>query len=68
MMTTLWKTRRPAVWVGYGGWVGSDWQLGGMLRLTGAATRGEFELPDGQDVTEEVSVGTLSILFTALYH
>jgi hypothetical protein len=57
-----------SAWLGYGGWVGSDWTLGGMLRLTGAATRGEFELPDGSDVVEEVSVGTLSILFTALYH
>ena len=57
-----------AAWVGFGGWVGSDWTLGGMLRLTAAATRGEPELRDGSKVEETVSVGTLSILFTALYH
>jgi hypothetical protein len=57
-----------SIWAGYGGWVGSDWTLGGMLRLTATRTRGEFELPDGSDVTEDVGVGTLSILFTALYH
>jgi hypothetical protein len=57
-----------SLWLGYGGWVGSDWTLGGMLRLTGVATRRDFELDDGSDVVEEVSTGTFSILFTALYH
>ena len=52
-----------AVWVGYDAWVGSDWSIGGMLRLTGqstAETRDDFE--------DRASAGTLSILFTALYH
>jgi hypothetical protein len=57
-----------AVWAGFGGWVGSEWTLGGMLRFTGAATRADLELPDGSDVAEDVRVGTFSILFTALYH
>jgi hypothetical protein len=57
-----------ALWAGYGGWVGSEWSLGGMLRLTGATTRREFELDDGSDVVEELRVGTFTILFTALYH
>jgi hypothetical protein len=57
-----------SLWAGYGGWVGSDWTLGGMLRLTAAATRRDFEHDDGSDVVEEVSTGTFTILFTALYH
>jgi hypothetical protein len=57
-----------AAWVGYGGWVGGDWTLGGMLRLTAAGTRRDFEYADGSDVVEKVGVGTVSILFTALYH
>jgi len=57
-----------AAWIGYGGWVGSDWSLGGMLQLTAAGTRRDFTHSDGSEVVEEVGVGTLSILFTALYH
>jgi len=57
-----------ALWIGLGGWVGTAWALDGMLSFTGVATRGEFELPDGTDVTEDVTAGTFSILFTALYH
>jgi hypothetical protein len=52
-----------AIWVGYDAWVADQWSIGGLLRLTGQATsqrRGSYK--------EQASAGTLSILFTALYH
>jgi hypothetical protein len=52
-----------ALWVGYDAWVGSEWSIGGVLRLTGQSTadeRGDFK--------EQASAGTVSILFTALFH
>ena len=52
-----------AIWVGYDAWVGSEWSIGGLLRLTGQSTtekRNDFE--------EQASTGTVSLLFTALYH
>jgi hypothetical protein len=52
-----------AIWVGYDAWVGSQWSIGGLLRLTGQSTSEERN-----DTKEQASAGTLSILFTALYH
>lgn len=52
-----------AFWVGYDAWVGDDWSIGGLLRLTGQSTNQTRD-----DVDEQASAGTLSILFTALYH
>jgi hypothetical protein len=52
-----------SAWVGYMGFVGPQWSLGGMLQLTGAATAQE---QDG--VTRRASGGALSLSFTALYH
>jgi hypothetical protein len=52
-----------AIWVGYDAWVGDQWSLGGMLRLTAQSTsdtRGGFD--------ERAAAGTVSLLFTALYH
>jgi hypothetical protein len=50
-----------AAWTGYGGWVGRQWQLGGMLRLNVATTVNE------EDTASATSQG-FSLLFTALHH
>jgi hypothetical protein len=56
-----------SAWVGYMGFVGADWSLGGMLQLTYGFTRKEEENDNG-NLTREASGGALSISFTALYH
>jgi hypothetical protein len=50
-----------AAWVGYGGWVGKQWQLGGMLRLMVATTVND------DDTASATSQG-FALLFTALHH
>ncbi len=52
-----------ALWVGYAGWIGSDWSLGGMLRGTVQATENE-----DSDLDEQARARSLSIMLTALYH
>jgi hypothetical protein len=52
-----------SAWVGYMGWVGPEWSLGGMLQLT--ALRAQ---EDKDDVKRLGSGYTLSLSFTALYH
>ncbi len=52
-----------ALWVGYAGWIGSDWSLGGMLRGTVQATEHE-----DSDRDEKANARSLSLLVTALYH
>lgn len=52
-----------SAWVGYMGWVGPEWSLGGMLKLSGAGTR-----QDKDDVVREAQAYALSLSFTALYH
>jgi hypothetical protein len=52
-----------SAWVGYMGWVGPEWSLGGLLKLSGAGTRQEKD-----DVVREAQVYGLSLSFTALYH
>jgi hypothetical protein len=52
-----------AAWVGYMGFVGPEWSLGGMLQLSYGFTRKEQ-----QDLTRQASGGALSLSFTALYH
>lgn len=51
-----------SVWVGYGGWVGPEWSLGGLLQLTGFGTAQK----DG--VERRASGYALNVSFTALYH
>jgi hypothetical protein len=52
-----------SAWVGYMGFVGPEWSLGGMLQLSYGFTRKEEE-----DLTRQASAGALSISFSALYH
>lgn len=52
-----------SIWVGYDGWIAADWSLGGMLRLTGAATGNTHA-----SLEERANTRALAILFTALYH
>jgi hypothetical protein len=52
-----------STWLGYMGWVGPEWSLGGMLQLSGAWTRQEED-----DLTRDASGYALSISFSALYH
>jgi hypothetical protein len=50
-------------WIGYMGFVGQEWSLGGMLQLSGVVT-GQNE----DDVERRGSGWGLSLSFTALYH
>jgi hypothetical protein len=52
-----------SAWIGYGGWVGPEWSLGGLLQLSGFAT-GQKE----DDVNRNASGYALSLSFTALFH
>jgi hypothetical protein len=52
-----------SAWVGYMGFVGPEWSMGGLVQLTGFAT-GE---KDG-DVERRASGYTLSLSLSALYH
>ena len=52
-----------SAWVGYGGFVGPEWSLGGMLQLTGFTT----DKKDA-DVDRRASGYALSLQFTALCH
>jgi hypothetical protein len=61
-----------SMWVGYMGFVGAEWSLGGMLQLTGAVTRKEEDrdLPGGGSETliQGASAYGVTLSFTALYH
>ena len=60
-----------AGWVGYGFWIGSEWSLGGMARVSGGITKSTFDTPINGTTTsveEQASSKAFSILFTALYH
>jgi hypothetical protein len=52
-----------SAWIGYMGWVGPEWSLGGMLQLTGFTTSKK-----DTDVDRRGSGYALSLSFTALYH
>lgn len=52
-----------SAWIGYMGFVGPEWSLGGMLQMTGAITGKE---EDG--IKRQGSAGVLSLSLTALYH
>jgi hypothetical protein len=52
-----------SAWIGYMGFVGPEWSLGGMLQMTGAFTGKE---EDG--IQRQGSTGVLSLSLTALYH
>jgi hypothetical protein len=52
-----------SAWIGYGGWVGQEFSLGGLVQLSGFGT-GQKE--DG--VERKASGWTLSLSLTALYH
>jgi len=49
-----------SVWVGYGGWVGKQLQLGGMLRLSAATMENEQ--------TATATAQSFAVLFTVLHH
>lgn len=50
-------------WVGYMGWVGPEWSMGGLLQLTA------LRVQDDRDDVKRLGTGyTLSLSFTALYH
>jgi hypothetical protein len=60
-----------AGWVGYGFWIGSEWSLGGIARVSGGITKSTFDMPiqnTATSVDEQASSKAFSILFTALYH
>ncbi len=52
-----------SAWVGYMGFVGPEWSMGGLLQLTGFAT-GEKK----DSVERRASGYTVSLSFSALYH
>jgi len=52
-----------SAWIGYMGWVGPEYSLGGMLQLSGYATAKKED-----DLDRKGSGWTLSLSFTALYH
>jgi len=52
-----------SAWVGYMGWVGPEWSMGGMLQLTAVHVR-----QDEEDIARTGSGYTLSLTFSALYH
>ena len=52
-----------SAWVGYMGFVGPEWSLGGLLKLSGATTRKEQD-----NLTREAQALALSLSFSALYH
>ena len=54
-----------AVWLGYGGFVSSDWSLGAKLRFAGGVTRSEQESDGFED---RVRTQSVTLLFSALYH
>jgi hypothetical protein len=56
-----------ALWVGYGGWIASDWTLGGVLRLAGGITRADRTIGD-VETEEQVNTRTFTLLFSALHH
>jgi hypothetical protein len=49
--------------LGYDGWVGSQWALGGLIRALGANATDS----NGESRTK-FSVGSIAVLATALYH
>jgi hypothetical protein len=61
-----------AGWVGFGGFVSSEWSLGGLLRLSGGVSTSDVVIGLGsgetRDSKEQAKTRTLSVLFTALYH
>jgi hypothetical protein len=52
-----------SVWIGYDGWISSEWSLGGMLRATAAGTSST-----NSGLEQRAGVGAVSLLFSALYH
>jgi hypothetical protein len=52
-----------SAWIGYMGWVGPEFSLGGMLQLSGYATNDK----DGA-VERKASGYSVNVSFTALYH
>jgi hypothetical protein len=56
-----------AAWFGYDGWVGDDWSMGGMLKLSGALAWGSADV-GGHDVGMSASTYELTLLFSVLYH
>lgn len=53
--------------IGYDWWVGQQWSLGILGRILGARLSGE-DTESGITASEEDSYGSLSLLFTAVYH
>jgi hypothetical protein len=54
-----------SAWVGYMGWVGPEFSLGGMLQLTVFGTGKD---QDDNNIDRKASGYALSLNFTALYH
>jgi hypothetical protein len=52
-----------SAWIGYMGWVGPEWSLGGLVQLTGFAT-GKKD----PDVERTASGYTLNVSLSALFH
>lgn len=53
--------------IGYDWWVGQEWSLGILGRILGAALTGE-DSEGGITASEDDGYGSLSLLFTAVYH
>jgi hypothetical protein len=56
-----------AIFAGYDAWIGSQFSLGGLLRLGGAVTR-QSENERGLDVTKQGTIYGAQLLATAAYH
>lgn len=57
-----------AAWVGHGFWVGDEWSLGGLLRLSGALARDDSREDAADPVVLSASVYEAAFLFSVLYH
>jgi hypothetical protein len=57
-----------AVWLGHGFWVGDDWSLGGLLRFSGALTRGTNDSVPGDSVDLGGTTHSVALMFSVVYH
>ena len=55
-------------WIGYMGFVGPEWSLGGMLQLNGVITGSKEDDRQVEDLERRGSAWGLHLSFTALYH
>ena len=57
-----------ALWLGYMGWVSSEWSAGGLLKFTGAWTGREVNDDAGNRVDVSDTNAGVQLMFSAAYH